>query len=193
MKIQYWSNLSGQFFTFHQFSYNELAKQDEDGIYIFAAFDPATNSWVCLYIGKTNSFCRRSKEHRYDKWLSAVQLGAHAVFAAYVPNEADRKTLEDELIKRYSPILNIQNNPEASAYRGLAAKISSAPGLGIRRLADSIGKENTAPSLGIRRLADSRGKENTAPGLGIRSLANFGVKENTAPSLGAGLGLARYR
>jgi len=153
MPIQYWSKFSGRFFTFHQYNYNDLANQDEGGIYIFVAFNPATNRWVCLYIGKTDSFCRRMREHRYDKWLSAVQLGAQAVFAASVLTEADRKELENELIQRYSPILNITNNPGASACRGLAATVSSAPSLGVRGLAPAarMARENTvsAPSLGV--------------------------------------------
>ena len=75
------------------------------GIYIFVGVN-SQNQWDPLYIGQADSFQDRIPSH--EQWEPAVELGATHVHAMVVPLEANRDTIEKELIQAYQPPLNIQ-------------------------------------------------------------------------------------
>jgi excinuclease UvrABC nuclease subunit len=78
---------------------------EKSGIYIFAGINPQS-LWVALYIGQALSFSDRLANH--DQWNAAARLGATHVHARVVPLQANRDTIERDLIRAYQPPLNIQ-------------------------------------------------------------------------------------
>ena len=102
---------NGQPLIFREFDFNSSWNYEASGLYIFAKRIPITNDWLFLYIGQTDSFGRRMNEHQRDKWLDAVDLGAHVVLATVVSYKWERIRLEKELIHQYCPILNTMDNP----------------------------------------------------------------------------------
>ena len=70
------------------------------------------------YIGQTDSFQRRMREHQDDKWASAARDGANLVLALTEPNEATRVAIEQDLIQALQPKLNAQHaQPDRLAQR----------------------------------------------------------------------------
>jgi hypothetical protein len=61
-----------------------------------------------LYVGITDSFQRRIREHRDGVWASAWQYGATHVLARVISNKAERLAEEQDLIRYYQPALNTQ-------------------------------------------------------------------------------------
>lgn len=94
---------------------------DLAGCYAFAAHVVGGNgksSTRILYIGQTDSFQRRMREHQEDQWTAAARIGANLVLAVTVPNEAVRLAMEQDLIRAYQPSLNthhVQQNALAQA------------------------------------------------------------------------------
>ena len=85
------------------------------GCYVFAAQQIGSRLRI-FYIGETESFRRRMREHEYDVWPLAVRQGANLILAHPVPNEALRKAMEVDLIRAYRPPLNTQHvQPAAPA------------------------------------------------------------------------------
>jgi excinuclease UvrABC nuclease subunit len=82
--------------------------RDVGGVYIFTGLDPQHGWWEPFYVGETGSFRSRMLQHRTDKWIEAVRLGATHVHALEVPQEALRLNMERELIDAYNPPLNVQ-------------------------------------------------------------------------------------
>jgi hypothetical protein len=75
------------------------------GIYIFSGVN-RQNQWVPLYIGQCDSFQNRIPSH--EKWDKAQALGATHVHARAVSIQADRDSIEKELIQAFQPQLNSQ-------------------------------------------------------------------------------------
>lgn len=89
-----------------QFSVYEAANtnwNDKAGIYIFASITPQ-NQWKALYIGQADSFKSRLANH--ERWAEAQRLGAAHVHAIVVPLQANRDSLERQLIQAFQPPLN---------------------------------------------------------------------------------------
>lgn len=85
------------------------------GLYIFAT-PISQESWRPLYVGQTDNLKRRMSEYRSDqngKWFTALrQFGnvfVHAVLT--FGNENDRKLIEQDLIARLNPPLNVVLRP----------------------------------------------------------------------------------
>ncbi len=74
------------------------------GIYIFCGF--ASDGWVAYYIGQTDDFKVRIPSH--EVWPEAVRLGATHVHARVVQEQANRDSIEAELIRAFQPPLNTQ-------------------------------------------------------------------------------------
>jgi hypothetical protein len=85
-----------------QTTWNDVA-----GVYVFARFNPLTDRWDPLYIGKTASFQSRIPCH--ERWFQAVLLGATHILAVTVPDEPMRSGIERRLIESYQPTLNVQH------------------------------------------------------------------------------------
>lgn len=62
-----------------------------------------------FYVGQTDSFERRMSEHQDDKWARAVRCGANMILACVVPSGLLRLAMEQDLIRRHHPPLNIQH------------------------------------------------------------------------------------
>ena len=77
---------------------------DVAGIYIFAGLTP--RGWRPFYIGQAKSFQNRIPNH--ENWPEAARLGATHVHAMVVPLEANRDTIEAELIAACQPAINVQ-------------------------------------------------------------------------------------
>jgi excinuclease UvrABC nuclease subunit len=76
---------------------------DVAGIYIFAGINHLKR-WVPLYIGKAESFRNRLPSH--ERWAEAKKLGATHVHAMALSRDADRSSIEEQLIKLFKPKLN---------------------------------------------------------------------------------------
>lgn len=110
---------------------------DVPGGYAFLASRPGIGQTsVCriLYIGQTDSLQRRMGEHRKDVWQEAVRLGAtHVLAHVNLNGEAARLAEEEDLIRRYNPLLNTQHrkHPLGGMY-ALGAEFAARPsGLGL--------------------------------------------------------------
>jgi len=73
------------------------------GVYIFTGKN-AQGLWYPLYIGQAESLAARIPTH--ERWQEAARLGATHVHAMVVQQEANRDTIERELIAAYQPTLN---------------------------------------------------------------------------------------
>ena len=97
-------NWSGYQFTVY--TMDGTTWNDVGGVYIFAGLTQG-GRWNAYYIGICESFSDRCPNH--ERWAEAVRLGATHVHALVVPLEADRQSIERELIRAWAPPLNIQN------------------------------------------------------------------------------------
>ena len=78
---------------------------DSAGIYIFCGLNQQ-NQWTPFYIGQASSFRDRLPSH--EMWNKAQSLGATHVHAKVVEQQAQRDSLEAELIQTFQPPLNDQ-------------------------------------------------------------------------------------
>jgi len=105
------SGQSGQAYKFNCYA-PQTGWHAVAGCYVFVthafAAHGASNVQV-HYIGQTDSFQRRIREHQDEKWASAAREGANLVLALTVPNEAVRLEMEQDLIRAYQPRLNVQH------------------------------------------------------------------------------------
>jgi hypothetical protein len=76
------------------------------GIYIFAGLNPDRTLWMPYYTGQCDNFLNRIPSH--EQWDKAQRLGATHVHAMTVQLEADRDSIEKELIRYFQPPLNVQ-------------------------------------------------------------------------------------
>ncbi len=63
------------------------------------------DSWVHLYIGKSNDLRRRQCEHRGD--IDKLLLGQTHLLIAHVPLEDDRTAIERDMIDALQPAANV--------------------------------------------------------------------------------------
>lgn len=82
-----------------------VAWNDVPGVYIFTGLN-TSNRWVAIYIGKAESFSSRLPNH--ERWAEAARLGATHVHAMVVQQEANRDSIEKDLIQTFQPTLNTQ-------------------------------------------------------------------------------------
>lgn len=78
---------------------------EASGVYIFSMRND-NGRWVALYIGQADSFKKRFSNH--EKWDGALRRGMTHVHAKSVGKQSDRDAIEEELIKKYKPPMNIQ-------------------------------------------------------------------------------------
>lgn len=101
----YWIAPFGERIEFQLYPYygswNEVG-----GIYLFCTWDAQRNVYVPAYIGETENFRRRFRDH--EKWFPAIDMGAYLVLAAIVQPTIKRKFLEGLMISEYKPLLNTQ-------------------------------------------------------------------------------------
>ena len=104
--------LTGQSGQAHRFTCH--APQTEwnavGGCYAFAAHNSGgigASVTRILYIGQTDSFQRRMREHRDDQWAAAGRIGGNMILALVALSEAARLAIEQDLIRAYQPRLNI--------------------------------------------------------------------------------------
>ena len=87
---------------------------DEDwnavgGLYIFVGLKTdwqGSSQWHALYVGKTQDFSTRLPSH--PMWGEAAQHGAMYVHARVEANSFLRAMMEQELIRRLQPVLNVR-------------------------------------------------------------------------------------
>lgn len=92
----------GHMFSVYDFS--EAASIQFGGVYIFAAFENALNSWLPVYVGQTSKLATRLPNH--EKWSAAQRLRATHVHVCFMALENQRRSLENYLIDTYHPPLN---------------------------------------------------------------------------------------
>lgn len=101
-------NTTTQQVTWSGYTFDVCSKNanwnDVPGIYIFAGV--INGVWRALYIGQSASFADRPAAH--EQWQPAQCLGATHVHARVVHAQADRDTIEQELISKFQPPLNTQ-------------------------------------------------------------------------------------
>ena len=78
---------------------------DASGVYIFAGKN-SSGRWVAYYVGQAKSFKDRLTNH--ERWAEAKRLGATHIHAKSVARQADRGSIESQLIATYRPPLNTQ-------------------------------------------------------------------------------------
>jgi excinuclease UvrABC nuclease subunit len=78
------------------------------GVYVFVKW-VAGKGCVPLYVGKADSFRNRLCAS-HECWGNAVLHGATRVLAHVVLDSIERENLEQRLIGRYKPPLNVQHN-----------------------------------------------------------------------------------
>jgi excinuclease UvrABC nuclease subunit len=76
---------------------------DLPGVYIFAGVN-GNNQWQALYVGQASSFAQRMSGH--ERWVEARRAGATRVHALVCKQQSERDSLEQALIRTYSPRLN---------------------------------------------------------------------------------------
>lgn len=150
---------SGNSLNFRQHNFNELSLSKNGGIYIFANFDRIPHE--LLYIGITDCFMRRMREHRDTKWREATSLGATCVLACVVESERLRLCFEKELIESYRPRLNIVKNPCAMSLSDVVYrdKVESTSRMGLSDFVYSSKAENSC-QIGLSEAASSPKLEN---------------------------------
>ena len=80
------------------------------GLYVFAGkvrSPGATSQWRAVYVGKCRDFDTRLPSH--DRWPEAERHGATHVHLLVVHSPAERDRLEEQLIRKYQPLLNDQH------------------------------------------------------------------------------------
>ncbi len=97
------ANWGGYNFSVHS---PGIAWNDVPGVYIFASRN-AGGGWKAWYIGETDSFARRIPNH--ERWAEARRRGATHVHAMVEYSASTRSNLEQSLIRRYNPPLNVQH------------------------------------------------------------------------------------
>ncbi len=100
-----WESPIGKVCTVHVCDY-ESEWNNLGGVYNLCRSNNLQNSWVPLYIGRTNNFKIRLSDH--EQWSLAVRLGATKVLVLVEQSEFKRKILEDMLIQFFDPPLNKQ-------------------------------------------------------------------------------------
>ena len=75
------------------------------GVYIFAGQQWPGGHWYAIYVGQTRSFASRLPGHKRE--AEALLMGATAIHARVVQLEAERNTMEQLLIDKYQPELNV--------------------------------------------------------------------------------------
>ena len=75
-------------------------------VYIFAGKN-VKGEWFPLYVGETESLAERVPTH--ERWSEAERLGATHVHVLVVAQATARQSLEQELIAKYQPRLNVQH------------------------------------------------------------------------------------
>jgi excinuclease UvrABC nuclease subunit len=75
------------------------------GIYIFAGTNQQ-DRLIPYYIGQCDSFLNRIPSH--EQWDMAKAFGATHVHVMVVPLASNRDSIEQELIQKYQPVLNVQ-------------------------------------------------------------------------------------
>ena len=91
--------------------FKESEFEDVGGVYIFSKIKTSLGGkeliqHVHLYIGETHSLKKRFDDH--EKWDDAIEHGAEMILLL-PENDADRrKKIEDDLIDKYNPILNVK-------------------------------------------------------------------------------------
>jgi len=77
---------------------------DVPGVYIFAGVK--SGYWEAIYIGQTASFKDRMPNH--ERWPAAKREGATHIHARVVQRLRERERIEQELISKFDPSLNVQ-------------------------------------------------------------------------------------
>lgn len=99
-----WPGLSGTSHSFQSYpvdsSWNSVG-----AVYIFAKIE--NNSWVPVYIGKTNDLANRHADH--EREAAAKIMGAWHLHVKVVTTEAERSLIEQDLIAGWNPPLNVQH------------------------------------------------------------------------------------
>lgn len=75
------------------------------GVYIFAGQQWPGGRWYAIYIGKTGSFSDRMPNH--EREVEALAKGATAIHARVIVSEDERNQVEQLLIEKYQPELNL--------------------------------------------------------------------------------------
>ena len=79
------------------------------GLYIFAGLvsdEQGKPLWRPFYIGQTQSFAARLPTH--EDWPEAARLGATHIHAMAFHGALSRAKIEQYLVQRYQPRLNVQ-------------------------------------------------------------------------------------
>ena len=102
---------SGEIYEFEMrfFGTNNPEIEDDSGVYIFSKIKTSLGGKELiqrdyLYIGETESFRRRFKNH--EKWGDAIDKGMQFILILSVTDEDRRKFIESDLINKHNPILN---------------------------------------------------------------------------------------
>lgn len=74
------------------------------GVYLFAAQSDPPGRWRVLYVGQTDSFALRLRNH--PKWDGAHFAGATHVHVMSVPDRRHRQDLERRIIRELQPPMN---------------------------------------------------------------------------------------
>lgn len=84
--------------------------RDVPGVYIFATVE--REHWKALYIGECESFATRlPPQNHHEKWAAAQRLGATSIHVRVEREGIRRALVEQVLIQRFAPPLNVQHNP----------------------------------------------------------------------------------
>lgn len=96
---------AGKTYTLTPYQKATTTWNDVAGVYIFAIKD-AKGNFTALYVGQCDSFKNRIPNH--ERWAEAARKGATIVLAVPVSRQADRDSLESDLIAQLQPPLNTQ-------------------------------------------------------------------------------------